>query len=29
MNEIDFASYADNNTPYVVGNNIKDVIINL
>ena len=29
MNEIDFASYADNNTPYVVGNNTKDVIINL
>ena len=29
MNEIDFASYADNNTPYVVGNNIKDVIISL
>ena len=24
-----FASYADNNLPYVVGNNIEDVIINL
>ena len=29
MIETDFASYADNNTPYVVGNNIEDVIINL
>ena len=29
MNEIDFASYADDNTPYVVGNNIEDVIIKL
>ena len=28
MNNTDFASYADNSTPYVVGNNI-DVIINL
>ena len=29
MNETNFASYADNNTPYVVGNNIEDVIIKL
>ena len=29
MNEIDFASYADDNTPYVVVNNIEDVIIKL
>ena len=29
MNETDFASYADDNTPYVVGNNIENVIINL
>ena len=29
MNEIELASYADDNTPYVVGNNIEDVIINL
>ena len=29
MNNTDFASYADNSTPYVVGNNIEDVIINL
>ena len=28
MNETDFPSYADDNTPYVVGNN-RDVIINL
>ena len=27
MNETDFASYTDDNTPYVVGNNIEDVII--
>ena len=26
MNETDFASYADDNTPYVVGNNIEDII---
>ena len=26
MNETDFASYADDNTPYIVGNNKKDVI---
>ena len=29
MNEIDFASYADDKPPCVVGNNIEDVIINL
>ena len=29
MNETDFANYADDNTPYVVGNNIEDVIIKL
>ena len=26
MNEIDFASYADDNTPYVIGNGIKEFI---
>ena len=29
MNENDFASYADDNTPYFVGNNIEDVITKL
>ena len=29
MNETDFASCADDNTPYVVGSNTEDVIINL
>ena len=29
MNGTDFASEADDSTPYVVGNNIEDVIINL
>ena len=29
MNETDFASCADDNTPYVVVNNIEDVIIKL
>ena len=29
MNDTDFSRYADDDTPYVVGNNIKDVIINL
>ena len=29
MNETDFASYADDNIPYVVGNNIEDVVIKL
>ena len=28
MNETDFASYEDDNTPYVLGSNI-DVVINL
>ena len=27
MNKTDFASYADDNTPYVVGSNTEDVII--
>ena len=29
MNENDFASYADDHTPYVVGNNVQNIIINL
>ena len=29
MNETDFATYADDNTPYDVGHNIEDVIIKL
>ena len=29
MNETDFTSYADDSTPYVVGNNMEDVIIKL
>ena len=29
MNETDFASYADENKPYVVDNNKEDVIIKL
>ena len=29
MNETDFASYADDNTPHVVGKNVENVIINL
>ena len=29
MHETDFASDSDDNTPYAVGNNIEDVIINL
>ena len=29
MNKTDFASYADDNTAYVVGNNIEDIIIKL
>ena len=29
MNGTDFASETDDSTPYVVGNNIEDVIINL
>ena len=27
MNDIEFASYADDNTPYVVGNDVQDVIL--
>ena len=26
MNKVDFASYADDNTPYVIGNDVKEVI---
>ena len=29
MNESDFASYADEKTPYAVGSNIEDVITKL
>ena len=29
MNKIDFASYADDNTPYVIGNGVKEVITRL
>ena len=29
MNETDFASYTDDNTPYVVGHSIEDVIMKL
>ena len=29
MNETDFASYTDDNTPYVVGSIIENAIINL
>ena len=29
MNETDFASYADDNTPHVVSKNVENVIINL
>ena len=29
MNEVDFASYANDETPYVVGDNVEDVIITL
>ena len=29
MNKVDFASYADENTPYVVGNGVKEVINSL
>ena len=29
MNETGYASYTDNNTPYVVSKNIEDVTINL
>ena len=27
MNDIEFASYTDDNTPYVVGNDVQDVIL--
>ena len=26
MNKVDFASYADDNTPYVIGNSVKEAI---
>ena len=29
MNKVDFASYADDNTPYVIGNGVKEVINSL
>ena len=29
MNKVDFASYADDNTPYVMGNSVKEVINSL
>ena len=29
MNDIEFASYADDNTPYIVGNDVQDVILKL
>ena len=29
MNDIDFASYADDNTPFIIGEDIGDVIIKL
>ena len=29
MNETDFASYTDDNTPYVVGSNIEEVVTKL
>ena len=29
MNKADFASYADDNTPYVIGNGVKEVITSL
>ena len=29
MNKVDFASYADDNTPYVTGNDVKEVINSL
>ena len=27
MNDVDFASYADDNTPFFVGNDIDEVIV--
>ena len=29
MNDIDFASYADDNTPFIIGEDIGDVIFKL
>ena len=29
MNKVDFASYADDNTPYVIGNGVKEAINSL
>ena len=29
MNDTDFASYADDNTPYTIRNNMEDVIFEL
>ena len=29
MNKVDFASYVDDNTPYVIGNGVKEVINSL
>ena len=29
MNKVDFANYADDNTPYVIGNGVKEVINSL
>ena len=29
MDDIDFASYADDNTPYTIGNDIENVIFRL
>ena len=29
MNEVDFASYTDDNTPYVIENGVKDIINSL
>ena len=29
MNNIELANYADDNTPYAVGNNIKELIVKL
>ena len=29
MDDIDFASYADDNTPYTIGNDMEDVVYKL
>ena len=29
MDDIDFASYADDNTPYTVGNDMEDIVLKL